>query len=512
MSRGVFTIIDSYLGRQEMILTARDHLARRLSTIAAISGQYTIADIEKTHDVFVKATFRPHVAFAQEYFKTMAESGNNLQLGRGDSENKILFNLKSNNGTLLSDMSVRIVLDAIEEKTSGPLLGLRWRYCDWPGLRLTRKIEFSVDKTLIDEYYSEDQLFYMRHRLDAHKRPGYNRLVGQAEPSVGQTYVGGLGGEYSVEDRILSGAQTFKSNQPKLELWIPLIFWFNLNIEQPFRNSLVPSEQKYITVNLAPLQDMVQASDIAGTDVALGPDALNAFPSLKVVSAELYAKNIYMPPDVQDAFQLKKELLLIRVHRRHVQQLSTHRDNVLLSQLKHPIEYMHFGIRPNVNLGSFYAWNKFATVQTGRIPRPVIVPGLLPNTFIFVVRQSEVNVLRPVVDSIGFKIGENDWLASTPVALFKDVIPLALPSQVSTLPSNNDDVGSYFVSFAHKPGTFQPSGHFNSSVGREFYLTYDSTEDRISSGLGLGAQLYVSAYCLNFIIMDGFTMRIKYIT
>jgi hypothetical protein len=507
MSKGVFTIIDSYIGKQEKILCVADLLNKRMNEIRKGGRRPTAADIEKTHNIFLRAIFKPQAIFAFEYFKIVSESGNNISLSNNiNSSNKVKFNFKANSGNFLHDMVIRVVIESTAESlNTAPVGTQRFKYCDYPGIRLFKNVALTIDETPVDDYTSEDMLFYMRHKLMTHKRPGWNRMVGQEEPRIGSTYVGGTAGEYAIQERFLTGTQTYKALQPRLELWIPLIFWFNLDVTQSFRNTLIPTEQKYITVDLATVNEMIRTGDRGGADVA------QAIQRLRILTMDLYTRNIYVSPEVNDVFMLHKDIILMRLHRRHIQTLTDPFGEILLSQLKYPIEYMHFGFRPDSNLLDFFAWNKFSIVTNEQFPRPVVVPGALPGTFVVVVRQANVPNLQAVVDTVGFKLSGNVIYPLTPVTLFKDHIPLSMPVTIANLISNNDDFGTYFLSFCHFPGMFDPSGHFNNSTGREFYLQYESSANRIGQGTS-AVKLYTSAKCLNFMYIDGFTMRIKYIT
>lgn len=514
MSKGVFTILDSYIGKQEQLLCVSDLLNKRLAKIREEGKRPVLADVERTHNVFIRSIFKPQVIFAFEYFKVNSEGGNTIYLTNptssaeisSNSSGKVNFNFKSNSGNFLHDMVIRVVIESTAEATNtAPTSAVRFRYCDYPGIRLFKNVSLTIDRTPIDNYTSEDQLFYMRHRLMTHKRPGWNRLVGQEEPLIGSTYVGGTAGEYAIQERFLTGAQTYRSFQPRLELWVPLIFWFNQDVTQAFRNTMITTEQKYITIELASLNDIIRTGNDSGVDTA------QAIQRLKILSMELYTRNSYVAPEINDLFTLRQDFILLRLHRRHHQIITDKSGEILLNQLKHPIEYMHFGFRPLANAADFFAWNKFSIVTNEQFPRPVVVPGAVPGTFVFVVRQANVPNIRPVLSNVGFKIAGNTLYPLSPVTLFKDHIPLAMPVTIANLPSNYDDAGTYFISFCHFPGAFDPSGHFNSSTGREFYILYDAPEGNIGQGPA-AVQLYISAKCLNFLFLDGFTTRIKFTT
>jgi hypothetical protein len=71
-----------------------------------------------------------------------------------------------------------------------------------------------------------------------------------------------------------------------------------------------------------------------------------------VLTAELYINNIFVNPEIHDIFIKRIGFSLIRVHRRQVSRVNKSEDNILLNQLKWPIETIYLGLRPSVNASS----------------------------------------------------------------------------------------------------------------------------------------------------------------
>lgn len=124
------------------------------------------------------------------------------------------------------------------------------RYAEYVGERLFKKVKFDVNGNPLDDYNSEAVMFYRKFRIAPGKLTGWKRLVGQEVPHDAYTDLLTIAGESvfppqatdlvdvnlqavpgsatnaTINTRelvkIVSGAQTPKSQQPALDLWIPL--------------------------------------------------------------------------------------------------------------------------------------------------------------------------------------------------------------------------------------------------------------------------------------------------
>lgn len=56
---------------------------------------------------------------------------------------------------------------------------------------------------------------------------------------------------------VVNGPQTPKATQPALDLWIPLLFWFNKDPRLSVASVSIPYGQRFITVELAPQNNIL---------------------------------------------------------------------------------------------------------------------------------------------------------------------------------------------------------------------------------------------------------------
>jgi len=238
------------------------------------------------------------------------------------------------------------------------------RYAEFPGQRLFKKVKFEVNGNPLDEYTAEAIMYYQKFRIGPHKLTGWKRLVGQEVPvdaytdllSVASasnypapiTDLENLDGQgvpaapttAAVSARklvqVVNGPQTPQLVQPELDLWIPLIFWFNIDQRLAIPSVAIPYGQRFITIDIEQQQNMVflapgnlfleltveQQSSTSGTkglNTAAGVYGVERWTtktpvlaSNSTVSAaqaitnmELYINNIFLNPEI-NCYSLQK--------------------------------------------------------------------------------------------------------------------------------------------------------------------------------------------------------------
>lgn len=130
----------------------------------------------------------------------------------------------------------------------------------------------------MDEYTAEAMMYHQKFRVGPHKMTGWKRLVGQEVPveaysdliaissashfpsivaglkDVDNVAASGAPVSSSVTARkvmqVVSGPQTPKRTQPALDMWIPLIFWFNKDSRLSIASVSIPFGQRFITVDI----------------------------------------------------------------------------------------------------------------------------------------------------------------------------------------------------------------------------------------------------------------------
>jgi hypothetical protein len=355
---GIFALITND-GKQDRMLMASELLKTRLEAItAARRGNPTISDptptlldIEKTHIIFTNAHFKPFAAIGFEYNKTTAAAGNSA-LG-----SDVTFSIPQF-GDFFHDMVLYVKLKQPVLTTTAPSVSdqplMRW--CSYPGERLLEQVEFEVNGNPLDKYSDSNVNFHREFSITKSKLPAWNRCMGQEEAEAGfvdqPSWVGSGVAPSSIvsriESRSFSGDQTptgQKDVSVFKELLIPLLFWCNKDVRLSVPSVAIPYGQRFIKVKLATgdkLVNLVPRGAGGFSDATIG-GSLNYDNMLKTI--ELYINNIFVNPEVHNIFIKRIGFTLIRVHRQQTLNADQSTAEVLLQQLKWPIETLMVGMK-----------------------------------------------------------------------------------------------------------------------------------------------------------------------
>ena len=517
---GIFNLITND-GKQDRMLMASELLSQRLAEIKASRANMdnpnpALSDIERTHILFMNAHFKPFAAMAYEYNKVVA---NNPTLG-----SKVQFSIPQF-GDFFSDMVVYVKLTSPTVSFSGTATNAArdcavFRWCDYPGERLFQKVSFDVNGNPLDEYYPDTYNMHRQFCVTPGKRVGWDKCMGQEVP-VEAFY------KYHDDSAVATaprsarasfthrnGHQTYKREHSDLEMLIPLLFWFNTDPRLAIPSVAIPYGQRFINIDLATPQQLLRAIINPG---AVSTANLSAPTVTTPVFAnfDLYINNIFVNPDIHDIFIARIGFTLIRVHRRQVTSVNKSSDNILLQQLKWPIETLYVGIRPTANstsntnvstVGSQVSvvdanmtdWHRFGVVTTTTVTASN--DKVIGATADYTLSTQEGHVGKLSITAHGVPLYNN-----LPSKFFNHYVPYLYGGWNVVTPT---DPGLYMITFNLYPGTYQPSGHINVSRAREFYIAYDSSY----VGSSTTADLVVNAVAINFLLVSDGSATLRYAT
>jgi hypothetical protein len=358
---GIFTLITND-GKQDRMLMATE-LLKSIKQARATAGLAdttpTLLDIERTHVLFMNAHFKPFAAIGFEYHKVNPDSGG-ATLG-----SEVRFSIPQF-GDFFNDMALYVKFNKVEyaANVEDPNKDV-FRYCDYPGERLLQKVKFDVNGNPLDEYTSDVYNFHRQFNVQPNKRAAWNRLVGQETPREAyleqETMTQPLG---RVKLDYCDGYQTPKGDHDALVVMVPLLFWFNKDPRLAVPSVSIPYGQRFLNITLA------KGSDLVGKHT--GPTADDSdsgvLPPLTVAECALFINNIFVNPEVHDIFIKRIGFTLIRVHRLQTTRVKDDNANILLNNMKWPIEAMFVAIKPIKNTdtadkSSFQNWHRFNTVS-----------------------------------------------------------------------------------------------------------------------------------------------------
>jgi hypothetical protein len=384
-------------------------------------------------------------------------------------------------GDFFHDMVIHFQLTGLTAGTADQVY-----YTDMLANRLVQQVRFEVNGNFLDQYDYNTVNFHYNFFVPTHKKPAWLRAMGQEVPELAYLTNNPGVDEYREVKYIVNGPQTPKASHPVVDLWVPLLFWFNRDPRLALPSVAVPYGQRFIRIQLATF-DQLCASVSGGVFIP---------PSLTI--ADMYINNIFVNPDIHDIFIKRIGFSMVRVHLTQIFQETVSTDQLQLNQFKFPIETMYLGLQPLINLtgvDNMTDWWRYHNVVTNLIPYPVAIPNVVPvPPFVLAFSQAVWRSFTRSIDSIEVVNHGVKLYDPTPFEFFSEYIPYNYGDRISA----PEDPGLAMITFNLYPGAYQPSGHFNFSQARETYLNW--TGASISSINP--AQMVVVAIAINFVLIS----------
>ncbi|NBO41933.1 MAG: hypothetical protein EBU92_10510, partial [Betaproteobacteria bacterium] len=271
----------------------------------------TLADIERTHLLFMNATFKPFAAFGFEYQRVQPTGsiayGSTLkysipQAGDFFADMGVLFTTSAATygGTAFASGATNQVtaggaLILANDSTLTPFI----RYCDFPGERIVSQGKFTVNSNTLHEYDHHASAFWRKFKLPATKEIAYNRMVGQEIPqSVESTTLVDATGlntaaaaaildpgllamsgatttvakttTHRLKYEMVNGLQTPKSSQPAASFWHKCQFWFNKDPRLMVPSVSIPYGQRFVELTLCTQKQLLRVVGGDSADTTFG--------------------------------------------------------------------------------------------------------------------------------------------------------------------------------------------------------------------------------------------------
>lgn len=464
------------------------------------------------------------------------------------------------------------------------------RYAEYPGQRILKHVKIEVNGNPLDEYTNNAYIFHQKLHVLGEKRVGWKRLMGQEVPieaysdllsvqgtsnyaapvvdlkDVNNAAATGAPSSALESARrlsyIVNGPQTPKEVQPELNLWVPLLFWFNKDFRLAIPSVAIPYGQRYINIEVEEQDKLLFVApgnlflrlttelsysngNNKGTAAAVQVYDVKKFVTLtptlasgsvidssqRMLTSDLYVNNIFMTTEVHDIYIKRIGFTLVRVHKEHIQRVQAASENILLSSLKYPIETIYAGIRPAYNIAKanpnqYRDWHRLTLMRDNVLDLTSEAQGdvMIDDTVAFndplsgsnpykhkkfSSQQVSERLVYPTeietVKTLKLSAHEIEVYKEMQAAFYRDYITYNFGKQDITTPS---DRGVLMINFCLMPGTYQPSGHINISRSREFYLHY--TSDYIDSDHP--GDLLVLASAINFLLVSDGSACLRYTT
>ncbi len=446
----------------------------------------SISDVNESHFLFINNMYKPFVEFGFNYIKTTV----NTQPNYG---NELEFSIQDN-GDFITDMMIYIKLDKLKAYDDND----RVRYADFIGHKILKTCKFVVSNNVIDEYDRELYNIFYNYHIPEGKKISWLKCMGQELPFVGTLISDPINDEHKELRYITNGFQTLKKEHPKLELVIPLLFWFNRDSRLAFPNHLKPFGQIKVRIELEESEKLMNSIDVVNDEYH------QTFDMPRIENCTLYTKHIYMNTDIQDIFISKLGFNLIRTYKKVEKTLLYNRDRISIQELKFPVENLYIFFRPEINetgIDNFHTWNINAIPNLTFIKTPVIYNVASVDTL-------GVNNIKyyneiPIVNSIRFEGNNSATYGTQPILFYDGYLPYISTDKIM---SNNNNI--YYLPFNIYPNEYQPSGYLNLSKIRELYIEYTSSVIETYKPV----KMYIYATTLNFLLLSSNSATLKYMT
>lgn len=149
---------------------------------------------------------------------------------------------------------------------------------------------------------------HREYRVAPNKLTAWNRCVGQEEAETGYvrqadwTYSGQSPQSYRLAACVNVGNQTPTAQKTgTLEMFIPLLFWYNKDVRLAVPSVAIPYGQRYINIELASRAEMV---DLVPRGSGTWSSPNGTLGDVTVNTLELYINNIFMNPEVKKALYI----------------------------------------------------------------------------------------------------------------------------------------------------------------------------------------------------------------
>ena len=422
-------------GNSDNIILANEELKKKIKNLEKSNN--SLIDLEKTHITYLTSNFKPYISTTSEYI--IEKIHNKIELN-----SNIEINI-SQLGDFFHDMVLHVVIGYENNINSYIYFNddvsinniPKYKFCNHPGERLIKKCNFSINGDILDEYNTEDITFWKEFNLNDDQKNLWDKLVGQENglKGISKQNISLLEGdemqtsyierafendnnykktnfiynkELSTEigAKVYNGYQTPKYTHKELDLWIPLIFWFNKDVGSSFPSIALPYGNRSIEFTLCSENELVglipseitnknymvsldsssNLKEIFGEDYDLDDNKSinniliydekkynnkniinnieNCFINpLKIKTFELYVNNIFIDPKLHEIFVKRIGFSLIRTYKQQVFISKQNYEEFHLNELKWPIETIYLGMKmaeyETPNTLYFDVWNRF---------------------------------------------------------------------------------------------------------------------------------------------------------
>ncbi len=467
-------------------LNYKAQLQAKIVRMQSLNTYATYDDVRKTHSFFINTTFKPLVSVAYGYSNV---STTPLPLFGSSTKLKIPIY-----GDFITDQALHIQISSL--KATHKDNKIRW--FDFIGHRIIKEVRLVMDGMILDRYGSEEMEMYYRFHVSKNQKIGWMRCVGQETPKIGTFLQDPEKQNVREKKMIYDGYQTPKNEHDELELYIPLIFWYNLDPAFALSNWNITYDKFYLEIDFATASDCISVIDYANDG--------GRYQTPTITTCELITNHVYTMPEIAELFKHRTQFSIVRVHKRVERILNKQFDLVNISDIKFAVENLYVRFRPlanenNENRAELWRLNDVSTYKEIKYASIISVAGTTSLAYTPVYYYDT----NPAVDAVNLISDGSTIYDNNPGIFYNSYIPLRFGGEKIMTPA---DEGAYLMTFNLFPGESQPSGYLNFSQSREQYLGYSSSYIDTDHPV----TMVVCATCINFLILSEGSLTMRYAT
>jgi hypothetical protein len=461
---------------------------------------------------YFKSVYKRYTNFAHEYINLLPDSSADLT---EDQDTSISFKIKRDSD-LMNKVYFCFELPDIYSRN-----GLDFQWIQRIGEYIIKDVSFQVGSNLtLDRQYGEYLHIWSELNLNKEQKEGYYKMIGHTTDIYDPASIDGHGGYPGSSN---STRKVYPSVLGR-KIYVPLRFWFNLNVANSFPLIGVQYEDIKINFTLRPLKELYTVLNGGSPNLRIRPNtsghnignffetsdstsSLNINPTLEI-------KHIFLDAEERKRFAINSlEYLSHQVQR--VQSQTVNDANFLLNlkDLNKPVTQIHFIIRrsdfEDKNLWSnftnwpvpsspFYADN-YTSVYYDQSSITFSDSNIKYYKTKELLKSSELRLDASIITNGNSK----DYTATPPTRLEgKDNRFFNL---VTNYEGNNSvpDEGIYTYSFNLNNGSNQPYGACNMSTITNKDLRLFLNEVNSGDGFSYSYNIYVYAENLEIIKVMG---------
>lgn len=439
--------------------------------------QPSTADLKKTHEVFLNSQFKPWIESTFEYSKTSINSKPNF--------GEVVEFAVPNYGNFLSDMNIHIKIGELTPESEEDTV----RYAEMLGHKIIKKVQLIINNNLIDEYHGEYYNVYYDSYISEDKKKCWLNCIGQETLETGELVQDPLDNTHKEIKYISNGFQTLKSKHGEVELFIPLLFWFNID-----KKSALLNNYEFGTVKIR-VEFEVESKIMTCLDYV--NNLYNEkYVKPSILECELYTNHIFVSKEIQDIFTSRVGFNLIRTHKTAEVYLDKNIGSINLNNyLKHPAEEVCIYARPEENengLDSLNIWNKNCIMNIKYIKTPIVFKEADGN-YNFGINNIKMYEKEEIFSYVSFSYdGSSTFGEDTPL-FFNSYLPLVAGDNFYSKGSK-----IMYFNYSMLSRNYNPSGSINLSKAKNIRFNYESKKiEQVKP-----VKLYIHTKNINFLIFN----------